>query len=756
MLLRCVTLSTYEKYECGSFGMKHQQRFAMITLLWAILTASAGAQNERRTTVALAEGRLAQGFSVADSAGLFVGIRQFDERNSFHEVAFAVDDAVDLAWMFAVELELINPKKVVLCLAGEPQSAEARQRLAELKKRGAELGGTGRNAIIRALRDVPRHTGRDGLMVVSMASHGFSQPGGDYVLAADSVSGVIAETGLELQRVLSMVGEAPALRRLVLIDACREKVARGGGGEAAAMAASFAHAVDEARGMAVLLGASAGGFAYDDFERQNGVFTSAVIDGLEGGASADARGFVTIDLLAKYVQRKVQAWVRRHRPQHVEKSRGIKSVIDGDVAQLPLTIDPTRVGAMLDFVARREEALERLKVNQAPGGAISGAMYDQVAGLLMASQVPTKFALEVLDELERLGGEEHSRRAFAWFVGQHAAHFGRTSPQQPPMIDSKESRTALESGGPAVKVLAAGELWVDPKFGMRFRQIPAGTFQMGSPEGEAGRDSDETQHAVRLTRSFLLGETEVTQGQWQGLTGTAPSHFSACGADCPVEKVSWWEALAFANQMSSESGLSSCYMLSGCTGTLGGGCSDASEFWCGDYSCKAVELVPGCDGYRLPTEAEWEYAVRAGSTSAIYTGELTLKGRNNGPELNPIAWYGGNSGVGYSGGLDCSAWPEKQKSAERCGPHPVAKKKANAWNLRDMLGNVWEWNWDWDGDYAVSSAVDPLGAETGARRVLRGCSWGYGASGCRAADRNRGAPGYRINNVGFRLARTYP
>jgi len=109
------------------------------------------------------------------------------------------------------------------------------------------------------------------------------------------------------------------------------------------------------------------------------------------------------------------------------------------------------------------------------------------------------------------------------------------------------------------EALAAGELWVDPKFGMRFRQIPAGEFQMGSPEGEAGRDSDETQHAVRLTRSLLLGETEVTQGQWQGLMRTAPSHFSASGTDCPVEKVSWWEALAFANRMSSESGLSSCY-----------------------------------------------------------------------------------------------------------------------------------------------------------------------------------------------------
>lgn len=171
-----------------------------------------------------------------------------------------------------------------------------------------------------------------------------------------------------------------------------------------------------------------------------------------------------------------------------ERSRGIKSVIDGDVAQLPLAIDPARVLAVLDFAARRGAALERLKANQSPGGTITGTMYDRVAGLLMASREPTDFAREVLEELERLDGEEQARRAFAWFVGQHGERFGGMAVPQTAVKDPAGSRTVSAGETQLVKVLAEGELWVDPKFGMRFRQIPSGTFMMGSPEGEEGPD----------------------------------------------------------------------------------------------------------------------------------------------------------------------------------------------------------------------------------------------------------------------------
>ena len=306
--------------------------------------------------------------------------------------------------------------------------------------------------------------------------------------------------------------------------------------------------------------------------------------------------------------------------------------------------------------------------------------------------------------------------------------------------------TELGAGGqlaPALSDPAPGTA-MDGALGMRLRSIPGGRYWIGSPEGEPGRYDDETRHPVRITRGFWLAETEVTQGQWSRLVPRNPSHFSACGKGCPVEQVNWYEAAAFANLVSEEAGLAPCYRLTACTGTLGAG----------DYRCPPVGPPDlDCPGYRLPTEAEWEGAARAGTETALYTGGLTLKGANHGPELDPIAWYGGNSGVGYDGGDDCSGWSEKQFPAQRCGTHPVAAKRANAWGLHDMLGNVYEWTWDWVETYPRGEAVDPLGAGEGTGRVFRGGSWSGFARRVRAAFRDRRGPSIRWRSLGFRLAR---
>ena len=262
-------------------------------------------------------------------------------------------------------------------------------------------------------------------------------------------------------------------------------------------------------------------------------------------------------------------------------------------------------------------------------------------------------------------------------------------------------------------------------------RIAPGSFTMGSPNSEEGRDDDETQHRVTITRAYCLKATEVTQGEWQAVMGSNPSQFTGCGANCPVEQVSWEDAVRFANALSKREGLQECYRGSDFVGVT-------------------------CTGYRLPTEAEWEYAARAGTTSALYTGNLTIRGQNHGPELNSIAWYGGNSGVNYSNGFDCSGWAEKQFASSTCGPHPVATKTANAWGLYDMLGNVWEWTSDWYGSYPSGTTSDPAGAQAGSYRVFRGGSWFYDARSVRAAYRHGNTPGYRSYSLGFRLSRTAP
>jgi formylglycine-generating enzyme required for sulfatase activity len=235
-----------------------------------------------------------------------------------------------------------------------------------------------------------------------------------------------------------------------------------------------------------------------------------------------------------------------------------------------------------------------------------------------------------------------------------------------------------------------------------FVYVAAGTFTMGSPNGEEGRGDDEVQHQVTLSRGFWLQMTEVTQGEWQAVMGNNPSHFSNCGSTCPVERVTWLDAVGYANTRSRAEGLSECYDTNG--NVLGGG------------------NIYTCGGYRLPTEAEWEYAARAGSTSVRYG------------ELDQVAWHAGNAGL---------------------QTHPVGQLQPNALGLFDMLGNVWEWTHDWYGAYD-NTITDPMGAIGRSNRVFRGGGWLFGAQYVRSADRNFNTPADRRETLGFRLARSAP
>jgi len=174
-----------------------------------------------------------------------------------------------------------------------------------------------------------------------------------------------------------------------------------------------------------------------------------------------------------------------------------------------------------------------------------------------------------------------------------------------------------------------------------------------------------------------------------------------------------------------------------------------------DEWCEKASRHAGVRGWRmtLPTEAQWEYACRAGTAGMTYAGDFSIKGKSNAPCLDGIAWYGGNSNVGYSGtGWDTASWPEKQYPGGTAGPRRVGTKSANEWGLYDMLGNVWEWCADWAAGYPREAVTDPQGPASGAYRVMRGGSWFHYAARCRAACRFNNDPGYRRHNLGFRPA----
>ena len=275
-----------------------------------------------------------------------------------------------------------------------------------------------------------------------------------------------------------------------------------------------------------------------------------------------------------------------------------------------------------------------------------------------------------------------------------------------------------------------------------FGYAPSGVFTMGSPPNESGRKNDETQHQVTLLHAFEMSEMEITQGQFEETLGYNPSHFpfGEDPSDYPVDSASWYDALAYANRFSESLSYAPCYTITNVTcadetpGDTVDYCKDNGGIHEADVTINAVSIFE-CEGFRLPTEAEWEYAVRAGSNTAFYNGQITqtacsLPDQN----LSSIGWYCGNS---------------------QTMTHPVGGKQPNAWNLFDMSGNVREWVWDWYERDFGGAATDPEGPTSGHFRVVRGGAVRYdGAGRCRSAYRTGQTPDHRSWYLGFRLART--
>ncbi|MFH1024246.1 MAG: formylglycine-generating enzyme family protein [Planctomycetota bacterium] len=247
-------------------------------------------------------------------------------------------------------------------------------------------------------------------------------------------------------------------------------------------------------------------------------------------------------------------------------------------------------------------------------------------------------------------------------------------------------KLGVEAGGEAVDSTDPDRKSFRNSIGMTLVWIPPGEFMMGSPDNEPGRGEDEgPQHKVKITKGFYMGATEVTQAQWKAVMGDNPSNFK--GDDLPVEQVSWNDCQVFLKKFSDKEGKT----------------------------------------YRLPTEAEWEYACRAGTTTRFCFGD-------DDGGLGAYAWFYGNSGN---------------------QTHAVGTKKSNAFGLYDMHGNVWEWCQDRFGAYPSGDVTDPTGATSGSDRVLRSGSWFGTPEFCRSACRVRGDPAIRSNICGFRVVAVF-
>lgn len=238
-------------------------------------------------------------------------------------------------------------------------------------------------------------------------------------------------------------------------------------------------------------------------------------------------------------------------------------------------------------------------------------------------------------------------------------------------------------------------VWAAPKTGMVFVLLDAGSFTMGSPSTESMREEQETPHRVTLTRAFWIGRYEVTQAQWRQVMGSSPGYFTDCGPDCPVEDVSGYEVREFLGKLSALEGRS----------------------------------------FRLPTEAEWEYACRAGTTRPFSTGAGITTDQANFDGRYPYPWSE-------------RVWGEFRRT-----PTPVGSFAPNAWGLHDLHGNVWEWTADPHCPYPEGALTDPHGSCDNEILVIRGGSWTFGADSMRCALRYTHHPRDRGPSLGLRVAR---
>ncbi|NDV61078.1 leucine-rich repeat protein [Puniceicoccales bacterium CK1056] len=272
-----------------------------------------------------------------------------------------------------------------------------------------------------------------------------------------------------------------------------------------------------------------------------------------------------------------------------------------------------------------------------------------------------------------------------------------------------------------------------------FEFIPADDFLMGLPSGGIGSWAGDTQHAVSLSRTFYMKDTPVTYDEWKAVydwsllpeniglgyalpTGGMGAKTSESTGSHPVTRVDWYDAILWCNAKSEMEGRTPVYYLDATHSTV--------------YRSGEVDLLNSwvdwqADGYRLPTEAEWEYACRAGTTTSFFTGTITATGFAFCPNLDAAGWYGGNSGI---------------------NTHPVGEKLPNPWGLYDVHGNIWEWTWDHHEEFTTASQIDPIGPDTGSNRIMRGGSHNNNAESCQSSARFPNPPANSGSYGGLRIA----
>jgi len=629
----------------------------------------------------------------SDSAGLFVGVNTFPEDSGLASLACAVNDAIAQAYLFVRELKLIPAENCYLCLFGEPTTTIAKAQFEQLEKSGIQRDRATKTRILIALKVATRlPVTRKDMIVVSFSTHGFETRDGVYLMPSDGVKAFLSDTAVYSNTVKGAITECEAGKKLLIIDACRERVtASRGTGSGELMTERFTRAFSAATGFATIMSCSVGQLSYEDGSSGHGIFTNLFLQALRGQAPADERGFITLGKVSEYVSQQTKDWFKRNRPGVPQRLIPTPSLAGAEVSRnIPLAIGAN---------------LSRDKINTLREGYLQGDFNPSIQEsplkdsrqrylrILKELYLDGEIRIEDYKYVETLFGYDETlyddlARRIADVYIQVAK--GNLNPNRlTRMLDliAHENRRKNVLNGLVPR--KPGEIMTN-SVGMKLVWIPPGEFMMGSPSSERDRDNDERQHRVRISKGFWMGQTEVTQGQWEAVMGYIHDKSRYQKRYLPLETASWHEAVEFCEMLNRKEGKT----------------------------------------YRLPTEAEWEHACRAGTNTKFSFGDSDSS-------LGNYAWFRGNT------------WDVDRKYIQQVG-----QKKPNTFGLYDMHGNVWEWCSDWydENYYSQSPSVDPQGPSSGMTRVLRGGGWNMLSGPCRSASRIGNKPdGQGLVGYGFRI-----
>jgi len=609
-----------------------------------------------------------------------------------------------------------------------------------------------KEAMDAAIVEFGQRLERGGVGLFYYAGHAVQVEGINFLLPVDAKirkAHDLKYQGINVQRVLSEMDSSRNRLNMVILDACRDN-------PYPALARSLGNGlarVDAPRGSLIAY-ATAPGKTAADGDGRNGVFTGHFLK------EAAVPGKEMLDMFRDVTAGVATTTKERQDPWIHQSVRGKFFFTPIDFLDQELELTEQELARYKQLLAEQEAADARIEKLEAEKNEAIGRMESEIKALRQKLQQPggsgntldqlialgkqrEQYEKDIIAaksraeaerkerelEIARLRAQELANRKkkfedeyskYRWIAESKfmqpqeklqawnmiCSNWGVTEITDAPGVlywNDENGRVSCRPPGPE----PGQELSVDLGGGvkMEFVWIEPGSFMMGSPANEDSRGSDELQHRVTLSKGFWMGKYEVTQEQWEKVMGKNPSHFKKAGKKAPVESVSWDDCQEFIRKLNAKG--------------VGAG-----------RSRSGVPAVPA-GAFRLPTEAEWEYACRAGTTTAFHYGDSLDSSMANFDGDHP-----------YGSG---------RKGEDRKTTVPVGSFKPNRWGLYDMHGNVWEWCRDWHGDYPKGAVTDPAGPSSGSYRVLRGGSWGNYSRSCRSASRGRAHPSFRFSCFGFRV-----